>query len=244
MSTTQWGAISSGYNENVGAVTPAVVKSNLRTYLAYQISGTTSPDIGVATYVGPLAPTDLGSQGPTASENGGWLTSNAWTGGTPASSVLAWLNSNWTKPPSATWWGNFGTAYAMWSEYKGLESTIGLADNSHITNLNTTCGAPNNLPGATSQSGGVCNWWEDMNQYLVTTQSANGSWSNGGEWGDPLNTSFYIAILDAAPLPATITSVTTPVSVPALSAWGLLALGILLAVVAAMRMRKANSRPA
>jgi len=84
MSTTQWGAISSGYDENVGAVTPAVVKSNLRTYLTYQISGTTNPDIGVATYLGPLAPTDLGAQGPTASENGGWLTSNAWTGGVPA----------------------------------------------------------------------------------------------------------------------------------------------------------------
>jgi hypothetical protein len=245
MSTTQWGAIASGYNENVGAVTPPVVKSLLRTYLAYQISGTTSPDIGVATYLGPVDPTALGSQGPTASENGGWLTSNAWTGGTPASSVLAFLNSNWKAAPNGTWWGNFGTAYAMWAEYKGLESTIGLADNTHITNLNTTCGAPNNLPGATSQSGGVCNWWEDMNQYLVTTQNPNGSWTdNVGEWSDPLNTSFFIAILDAAPLPTTITQVSPPMSVPALSAWGLLALGILLAVVAAMRMRKANSRPA
>jgi hypothetical protein len=242
MSTTQWGAISSGYNENVGAVTPGVVKSNLRTYLAYQLSSTQPGYQGVATYYGASDPSALG---PTQSENGGWLTSNAWTGNPPAASVLSWLNTNWKNPYNGDWGGNFGVAYAMFAQYKGLESTIGLADNSHITNLNTTCGAPNNLPGATSPSGGVCNWWEDMNQYLVTTQNANGSWTdNTGEWSDPLNTSFFIAILDAAALPTSITQATNPVSVPALSAWGLLALGILLALVAAMRMRKANSRPA
>ncbi|MGA3100177.1 MAG: IPTL-CTERM sorting domain-containing protein [Bryobacteraceae bacterium] len=235
MSTTQWGAISSGYDEGVGAVTPAVVKTNLRTYLAYDLSG------GAACYEGSGGC----GIGPTHSENGGWLTSNAWTGNPPAASVLAWLNTNWKTAPSGTWYGNFGVAYAMWAEYKGLESTIGLADNTHIVNLNTTCGAPGNLPGANSASGGVCNWWEDMNQYLVTTQNANGSWTDSvGEWGDPLNTSFYIAILDAAALPVTITQATNPISVPTLSEWGLVALGILLAVVAAMRIRKGHSRPA
>ena len=232
MSTTQWGAISSGWDENTGAVTPAVVKTNLKVYLAYDLSG------GAACYEGSGGC----GIGPTHSENGGRLTSNAYSGNAPAASVLAWLNTNWKTAPNSTWYGNFGNAYAMFAVYKGLESTIGLADNTHILNLNTTCGAPGNLPGAGSQSGGVCNWWEDMNQYLVTNQNADGSWTDAvGEWPDPLNTSMYIAILDAAALPSTITGPTSPVNVPALSVWGLVILAIMLAGFAALKLRRAKA---
>jgi hypothetical protein len=232
MSTTQWGAISAGWDENTGAVTPAVVKANLKVYLAYDLSG------GAACYEGSAGC----GIGPTNSENGGWLVSNAYAGSAVGASVLSWLNTNWKVAPNSTWYGNFGNAYAMFAVYKGLQATIGLADNTHILNLNTACGAPGNLPGAGSPSGGVCNWWEDMNQYLVTNQNANGSWTDSvGEWPDPLNTSFYIAILDAAALPATITGPPAPVTVPTLSVWGLVILAIMLAGFAALRLRKAKA---
>jgi hypothetical protein len=233
MSTTQWGAISSGYDEATGAVTPAVVKTNLKAYLAYDLSG------GTACYTGSGGC----GIGPTHSENGGWLTSNQYAGNAFAASVMSWLNTNWKTTPSGTWYGNFGHPYAMWAVYKGLESTIGLADNTHILNLNSTCGGPGNLPGPGSPSGGVCNWWEDYNEYLVHDQNVDGSWTDhGGDWPDPLNTSFFIAILDAAALPATITTPNPPSTVPALSVWGLVALGIMLAGFAAMRLRKAHAQ--
>jgi hypothetical protein len=60
---------------------------------------------------------------------------------------------------SDTWDGNFGHPYAMWSIYKGLETTIGLNDTTAITNLLTTCG--------TQDAGDVCNWFEDYAQWLV-----------------------------------------------------------------------------
>jgi hypothetical protein len=81
-----------------------------------------------------------------------------------------------------------------------------------------------------------------MNQYLVTNQNADGSWTDAvGEWPDPLNTSMYIAILDAAALPSTITGPTSPVNVPALSVWGLVILAIMLAGFAALKLRRAKA---
>jgi hypothetical protein len=233
MSTTQWGAISAGYDESVGAVTPPALKGLLAAYLAYDDIG------GSACYLGGGGGNcDIG---PTNSENGAWLVSNAYAGGgTSSAGPIAFLNSNWNTTANSTWSGNFGHTYAMWSSYKGLEATIGLQDTTHITNLMTTCGAPNNLPGS-----GVCNWWEDYNQYLVTTQtqmdgSNNAFWTGYTAetgWEDPMSTAVFTAILGAAALPNSITQNSGPISVPAVSRWGLVVLGILLVTFAAMKMR-------
>jgi len=230
MSTAQWGALALGYNESVGAVTPANVKPALSTWLTYDDSA------GQACYLGG-SDCDIG---PTNSENGAWLVSNAYVGGAIISGPIAFLNTNWTTAPNNLWYGNFGHTYAMWSSYKGLEASIGLTDTTHITNLMTNCGAPNNLPGS-----GICNWWEDYNQWLVnvTTRSTDGGgnlyWPGPGlgepGWQDPMSTSVFTAIIGAAALPTTITQ--TPVNVPAVGRWGLVALGILLVTFAAMKLR-------
>jgi hypothetical protein len=136
----------------------------------------------------------------------------------------------------------------MWAVYKGLESNIGLADHTNFTSsqLKTDCGAlAGKMPGAGSPSGGVCNWWEDQNEDLVRTQNIDGSWTDpSGYWPDPLNTALFVNILGAVPLPGSITTGGggPPPTVPTLSVWGLVALGILLAGFAAMRLRKAHSR--
>jgi hypothetical protein len=231
MSTAQWGALASGYDESVGAVTPANVKPALQAWLTFDASG------GQACYEGG---TDTCGIGPTNSENGAWLVSNAFAGGGNTAGVLAFLNTNWKTSANNTWYGNFGHTYAMWSSYKGLEAAIGLKDTAHITNLMTACGAPSNLPGS-----GVCNWWEDYNEWLVnvtprsTDSGGNLFWAGDpdeGGWQDPLSTAVFTAIIGAAALPTTITT-PTPVSVPALSRWGLVALGILLVTFAAIKLR-------
>ncbi|HUB78561.1 MAG TPA: IPTL-CTERM sorting domain-containing protein [Bryobacteraceae bacterium] len=232
MSTTQWGALASGYNESVGASTPAFVKTLLQVYMTNE-----SKD-GPACYQGSGTSCGIG---PTNSENGAYLVANAFAGGGSTANALNFLNANWKTTPSGTWYGNFGHTYAMWSSYKGLEAAIGLKDTTHITNLFTNCGIPTNAPGS-----GVCNWWEDYNEWLVnqTTATATDSGSNKywtGDpdeegWQDPMSTAVFTAIIGAAALPSTITQ--TPTSVPAVGQWGLVALGILLVVFAAMKLRK------
>jgi hypothetical protein len=231
MSTAQWGALAAGYDESVNAVTPSNLKPALQQWLAFDSLS------GAACYEGGTTTCGIG---PTNSENGAWLVANSYAGGNSPAGVIAFLNTNWNTTANGTWYGNFGHTYAMWSTYKGLESAIGLSDQTHISNLKTNCGAPNNLPGS-----GVCNWWEDYNEWLVnvTTRSTDGSgnlyWQGDTDesgWQDPLSTAVFTAIIGAAALPNTITQ-TTPASVPAISRWGLVALGILLVTFAAIKLR-------
>ena len=112
--------------------------------------------------------------------------------------ALTFLNNNWATYANSTWYGNFDHPYAMWADYKGLQTTIGLLDNTYITNLLTTCGAPNNLPGS-----GICNWWEDYNEWLVQNQNADGSWNGYAYWTGPLATAFDVNILGATQIPQT-----------------------------------------
>ena len=252
MSTAQWGVISIGYAESAGASTPAYVRNEMRSVWLPSDQNTD----GSACY--QLPSSGLCSH----SDTGGWLTSMAFVGNAGNSAALnaiSWLNTHWKDAPSSTWLGMFGYAgcssstdpwgcapvpYPMWAVYKGLESNIGLADHTHITSLKTDCGlAAGKMPGAGSPSGGVCNWWEDQNEYLVRTQNGDGSWTDPiGYWPDPLNTALFVNILGAVPLPASITTGGPPsTTVPTLSVWGLVALGILLAGFAAMRLRKAHS---
>jgi len=235
MSTTQWGALASGYDESVGATTPAFVKTLLQTYLTFESAN------GPACYQG--SGNSCGT-GPSNSENGAFLVSSTYSGFANTANAMNFLNANWKTAPSGTWYGNFGHTYAMWSSYKGLEATIGLKDTTHITNLMTDCGkSNNNLPAS-----GVCNWWEDYNEWLinVTPRSTDGAtpgnlyWpgdlSEQG-WQDPMSTAVFTAIIGAAALPSTITQ-TPPTAVPAIGRWGLVALGILLVTFAAMKLRK------
>jgi len=195
MSTTQWGIISLIYDQTLGATTPAIVKTDLATWLAFA----QDPPSGAGCYQGP-------SSGICDhSDTGGLLVGLQFVGKTTGDlavqKALSFLNTNWTQTASGTWYGNFGHPYAMWSVYKGLEVNIGLKDTTTITNLLlTTCGAPNNLPG--NPPGSVpCNWWEDYNEWLVRNQNGDGSWSGYAYWGDPLSTAFDVNILGATPIP-------------------------------------------
>jgi hypothetical protein len=248
MSTAQWGVISIGYAESAGASTPSYVRSSMK---ATWLPADQNSD-GSACY-------ELPSSGLCDhSDTGGWLTSMAFVGNagnSAAQNAISWLNLHWKDAPSS-WSGLFGPAtaggctpsiwgcapmaYPMWAVYKGLESNIGLTDNTHITNKKTDCGAAaSKMPGS-----GVCNWWEDQNEYLVRTQNAGGGWTDFfGDWPDPLNTSLFVNILGATALPTGITlGGSPPATVPALSVWGLVGLGILLAGAAALRIRKGHAQ--
>jgi hypothetical protein len=246
MSTTQWGAIACGYDESVGAVTPAYVKTHLKTYLANSIINNS----GAACYT---PGTGTCSIGPTYGENGGWLVSNSYVGQSPSAGVVSFLNTSW-KTAANSYGGNFGHPYGMWATYKGVGANFGLADTSHITNKLTDCGVgAGNGPGATSQSGGVCSWWEDYNEWLVngnttipntqiaTDGGGNKYWTGYSTWGDTLSTAVDVSILEAAVLPTTIT--TPPVTVPVLSEVGIGVLVLLLGLAGfmAMRTRRAHS---
>jgi len=105
--------------------------------------------------------------------------------------ALAYLDANWQNGPNG-WNGNMGQPYAMWSVYKGLESTIGLTGsqiaNFFYTGANQIKDDPND----------IWNWWEDYSQYLVNSQNAgDGSWPGYYYWPQDLATAWNINILNA-----------------------------------------------
>ena len=194
MSTTQWGIISLIYDETLGAITPAIVKTDLAKWLAFA----QDPFSGAGCYQGP------GSGICDHADTGGMLLGLKYLGNpitnTAVQKALTFLNNNWTEDANGTWYGNFGHPYAMWGVYKGLEVNIGLNDTTTITNLKTTCGAPGNLPGNPVGSK-PCNWWEDYNEWLVTNQNVDGSWNGYAYWTGPLATAFDVSILGATLIP-------------------------------------------
>lgn len=207
-STTQWAIISMIYNQTLGATTPQFVKDELKYWLAAVQSDPSLP--GAVCYQPGL---NNPSTNPCEqSDTGGWLLGMKFVGydlsNSQVQAALSFLNTNWTQSENG-WYGNFGHPYAMWSVYKGLEVTIGLEDTTHITNLLTPCGAPNNLPGS-----GTCNWWEDYNEWLVTSQNSDGSWTGYWYWTGPLATAFNINILGATSIP---TDTTPPVITPTIT---------------------------
>ncbi|MFN9391151.1 MAG: PEP-CTERM sorting domain-containing protein, partial [Betaproteobacteria bacterium] len=110
--------------------------------------------------------------------------------------------------------------------YKGLELNIGLDDTSVITNLrDLQCDTA--LAGPTLPN--VCNWWQDYNDWLVSSQAANGSWGGYSYWTGNLATAFYLPILGGTEI---------PVPVPEPATLAVLALGLL--GLAGMRRRKAE----
>jgi len=181
-STSQWGPIIFLFGQGVGVTVPPETKTGLAAWVKYiqNMDPGTPSLVGGAGYDGPYNLVN-------SAKTGGLLLEMAWiggyTGGPNMDAALNYLNNNWLTTANSTWDGNFGHPYAMWAEYKGLESTIGLTDPDHkITNLLDPSQA---------------NWWEDYCQYLVETQNPDdGSWSGYSYWYGPLATSWYINILN------------------------------------------------
>jgi hypothetical protein len=190
-STAQWPVVGMLYGQAVPGVSiPGFVKTEMKTWIDY----IQNPN-GGSGYDGPY---NLVNE----SKTGGLLVEMAFSGynGTAGGAdksdkagALAYLNANWRNFANNTWDGNFNHPYAMWSIYKGLETTIGLNDTSTITNLLTTCG--------TLDAGDVCNWFEDYAEWIVTNQNANGSWNGYSAWSSPLATPWFINILAATKIP-------------------------------------------
>ena len=212
-STTQWPVISSLYATKMGVSTPGFVKSELSNWVNY----IQNPTTGAAGYQSPFSP--LGE----LNETGALLIMqdylNLPAGNPRVQAALAYINANWTQFANSTWDGNFGHPYAMWAIYKGLELGVGKGDTTAITNLLTDCGASR---GATDV-GDVCNWWEDYNEHLVTTQNGDGSWTGYSSWPTALATPWYINILAGTVIPGNGGTVPAPATIALLAA-GLLGL--------------------
>ncbi|UWZ83402.1 putative Ig domain-containing protein [Occallatibacter riparius] len=190
-STTQWAVLTLLYDQTLGAVTPQTVVDHLKNWLVvsqvagYGGAGCYQPDYPIC----------------EESDTGSLLIGLKFTGAdinnAQVQAALAWLNSDWTSTANSTWYGNFGHPYAMWAVYKGLETNIGLNDTTHLLSRYTDCGVGRSAP----PGDGVCTWWQDYNEYLVTTQNPGGDWSGYSEWVDPLSTAFFVNILGATQLP-------------------------------------------
>lgn len=183
-STTQWAVISLIYNQTLGATTPQSVKDHLAVWLANAQAAD-----GSACYQPGVGPCDQ-------ADTGGLLVALNFLGkgsSDPAvQKALNYLNNHWQEGQLG-WNGNFGQPYAMWAEYKGLELTVGLGNNTAITNL---------LPGNCGNDRGAdCNWWQDYNQWLVANQAGDGSFPGYYYWGNPLATSLVLPILSGTEIP-------------------------------------------
>jgi len=186
-STSQWPVVGLTYAQGVPGVT---VYPQTKTELQKWINFIQNPVDGSSGYMAPF-----GSYN-DESKTGGLLLEMQYAGGGGNQALaLNYLNTNWQNGPSGTWYGNFGHPYAMWSIYKGLETTIGLDNMSTITNLHAN-------PGDIDNPYHGWNWWEDYCNSLVLSQNGNGSWGGYSYWDYGLATPWNINILNASPIPA------------------------------------------
>jgi hypothetical protein len=191
-STTQWPVIAALYASKMGVTVPAFEKTELAKWVAYIQNDTT----GAAGYDGP------NSAYGTMNETGALLLMQDFLG-LPTSNAdvqkaIKYINDNWqiALGGASGYQGNFGQPYAMWAIYKGLEVTIGLDNMTAIANLR-----PGNCGGDVDNPDHGCNWWEDYNESLVSSQNANGSWNGYSSWNVGLATPWFINILAATKIP-------------------------------------------
>jgi len=187
-STAQWPTTALLYAPTMGATVPVSTLNNLKPW----INSIQDPVSGGSGY-------DVFGSIVTESKTGGLLMEMTAAGGyglgnAQELAALAYLNANWQNG-AASWNGNFGHPYAMWSIYKGLELTIGLGDTTHITNLH---------PAGPMDVGDTWNWWEDYCDYLVNTQDGSGAWGGYWYWPSFLTTAWDINILNAVDIPGPV----------------------------------------
>ncbi len=230
-STAQWPVIGLLFAQNnMGVAIPASVINNLTVWTSYiqNLGGTPGTGAyGASGYSGPYDYLDV-------SKTGGLLlelyAEGKGVSDPQVQAALGFLNRNWVSGGSfagAPWDGNFGQPYAMWSVYKGLQTVIGLDDNTHITNLN---------PVQTTDSGRGWNWYEDYSDWLVTNQLAGGDWAGYSYWSGPMATAWNVNILLATEVAPPPPPPPPPGTVPEPGSLALLGLG--LAALTGLRWRK------
>ena len=190
-SSTQWAVSSFFYNESLGAITPEATREELKVWLD-NVQNTSG-----------AACSHPGTEPCSQADTGGWLLAMKFVGHDAANSqiqaALTFLNTEWRSTAGDSH-GNFGQSYTMWAIYKGLVTTIGLSDTTHIVSLLTDCGAAKKqLPGEQADSSG-CTWSEDYNHWLVENQKNDGSWGPSNST-DPVAVAFAVNILGAIQIP-------------------------------------------
>jgi hypothetical protein len=186
-STAQWPVVAMAFTKGLaGSVVPQSTRDALKIWIDYIQNDTN----GGSGYTDPSG----GSGIPiTPSKTGGLLVEMDFAGGGGnEAKALEFLNTNWQTTANG-WLGNFDHPYAMWSIYKGLESTIGLDDTTVITNLH-----PN--PGGLDPDQ-TWNWWEDYCHSIVNSRNASGYWPGYWYWDPILATAWNINILNATAVP-------------------------------------------
>lgn len=188
-STTQWPVIGSLFASQMGVSAPTFMKNELAVW-----TNNIQYADGAAGYLPPGNGTRYGEMNETGAlllmqDFQGWDKNNP-----KVQAALAYINTHWKETANNTYDGNFGHPYAMWAIYKGLESTIGLADTTEITNLH-------DQGSALIDPGDTWNWWEDYCQSLVASQGGGGDWGGYSAWGPYLATAWNINILAATKIP-------------------------------------------
>src|SRR5215471_7157353 len=191
---TQPAVISFLYDQRLGALTPQVVKDDLKNWLTSVQDGS-----GTVCY-------DKSGAGQCELVNAGeWLLAMTFASDNvpdaPVDAVLASLNLTWPSNANSAGRGNFGHPYTMWTLYAGLEDVIGLNDGTHITNFRTDCGAASNERPTSLPANVACTWAEDYNQWLIKAQKQDGSWAGYSYWSSPVATALHINILGAVQVP-------------------------------------------
>jgi len=191
--STHWAVTSLIYDETLGAVTPDIVKTELRKWLDAAPNGA-----GGACF-------QAENEQCSRSGAGSWLLAMKFVGSdltdSQVKAALGFLNANWQSTANQTSKGNFGHPYAMWTAYKGLDATIGIADTSQISNLLTGCRSSQRDNSENSSGKASCTWSDDYSQWLITNQKADGSWGGDSAWNEPFATAFYVNILGRSRIP-------------------------------------------
>lgn len=214
-STAQWPPTAMMFAAANGAATPAsgFVQDENAMWIDYIQNMAVAPGTGIHGSSGYDNPWNMNN----VSKTGGLLTEMVFAGDDPSGNVYTATDAagNFTNPnllaaidyldrqwqtSASSWNGNFNSPYAMWSAYKGLESTIGLDDTTYITNLRNQATARGGL-AASIDADDTWNWWEDYCEWLWNDQNDNGSWDGYGSWYGPLATAWHINILAATEIP-------------------------------------------